>query len=175
MFETQDIGSPIGDMLKNVKVRAVNRHATDVAVGDVMALDIGATETDTQNGNGADGRTNLPIENAVFQNLIQYEGAGLLVSSCPVVVTSLLDGTGAQGQTVEVAIAGYVAEVKFGGTIAVGDKLQVDHATPNDRELIRLTAGAGISCVGTALTASGGSFIKVLFNGFAGMFGGDNA
>ena len=150
-----------GQLYGTFKNRAVNRTGSAVAIGDVLALDMNGAQTETQNGNGVGGATGLDEADAVFQNAVTVAAGnkdGILG-----VVTSLLDGAGADNSDIELTFVKQRVEAKVNGTLAVGDRLM---PTTTNR-LIALTSASDNRAVAVALedNASGDGAIDVLFCG----------
>lgn len=99
---------------KTQKMRVVNRcGATALAIGDVVALDLDASDAATKALSGVGGVTLATLTEAMFHNVVQVGAAPLNAIVC--VVTSLLSGNGADDTEVEVAVSGPV-QAKVGGT-----------------------------------------------------------
>lgn len=136
------------------KMRVMNRcGSTALAVGDVVALDLDASDTATQNLQGVRSVTLSEIAEAVFANVVQLGAAPL--NAIPVVVTDLLSGDGADDTEVEVAISGIV-DAKIGGTnwssayASNGVALMAD-TTGGNRRLVAATDGANTGKVALIL------------------------
>lgn len=127
------------------KHRAVNRcGATALAVGDVVALDLDASDAATQALSGVGGITLASLTDAMFHNLVEVGAAPVNAIIC--VVTSLLSGAGADNTEVEVAIGGPCL-AKVGGTnwaaarSSCGVALMAD-TTGTNRRLVAAADGA---------------------------------
>jgi len=95
------------------KLRVMNRcGATALVVGDVVALDLDASDAATQALSGVGGTTQT-LREAMFGNVVPVAAAP--VNALIAVVTNLLAGAGADDTEVEVQIAGEVT-AKVGGT-----------------------------------------------------------
>lgn len=135
----------------NQKMRVVNRcGATAVALGDVVAFDVDASDAATQALSGVGGSTLASLTEAMFHNVVQPGAAPL--NAMIAVVTSLLSGGGADDTEIEVQISGRV-QAKVGGTdweaarASCGVALMVD-TTGNNRRLVAAADGANRGKVG---------------------------
>lgn len=96
------------------KKRVVNRcGATALAIGDVVAFDHKATQTETRALAGVGGVLLSSLRDAMWSNIIEVGAAP--ANAIVAVVTSLLSGAGADNTEVEVAYSGHV-QAKIGGT-----------------------------------------------------------
>ena len=112
-----------GQLFQTHKRRVMNRSAATVAVGDVLALDMLGTATETAAGQGVGGITGLDLADAIFHNAVAVatgNADGLIV-----VVKSLLSGSGADNTEVEVALCSQRIGVLCEGTtdVVIGDRL----------------------------------------------------
>lgn len=127
------------------RMRVVNRGgATALQVGDVMALDLDASDAATQALAGVGGQTLASLTEAMFHNIVQPGAAP--VNAIIVVVTDLLSGGGEDDTEVEVQISGPV-QAKVGGTnwttaySSCGVALMADTTSAN-RRLVAAADGA---------------------------------
>lgn len=162
------------------KLRVMNRGgATALALGDVMALDLDASATETQANEGVGGDTDT-LEQAMFGNIVEVGAAP--DNAIIVVVTDLLAGAGADNTEVEVQLAGPVL-AKVGGTdwsaafASAGVALMAD-TTGANRRLVAATDGANTGKVGliteniaTDLSSSNQAQTNVTLFGFGSSVG----
>lgn len=99
---------------EKVMRRVMNRGgATALAVGDVMAFDVDASDAATQALSGVKGNTVSTLIEAMYSNIVNVGAAPLNAEIC--VVVDLLDGEGADDTEVVVQVIGQVT-AKVGGT-----------------------------------------------------------
>lgn len=118
--------------------RVMNRTGGSVVVGSVLALDVQADQTETQNGDGVGGISGLDVEDAIFHNVENVDAGnkdGMLV-----VVNRLLDGGGADDTEIEVVLCSQRVAVEVDSTtdIARGDRLKWGSAD----HLVKFTSAA---------------------------------
>ncbi len=135
----------------NKKMRVVNRcGSTALQVGDVVALDVDASDAATQALSGVGGETLDSLTEAMFHNIVQVGAAPL--NALIGVVTNLLSGGGADDTEVEIQISGRV-KAKVGGTdwsatrSSCGVALMAD-TTGANRRLVAATDAANRGKVG---------------------------
>jgi len=168
----QGTNRPGQQPFENKRLRVVNRGgATALVVGDLMAVDIDASDAATQALSGVGGVTLAGLEEAVFHNIVNV-AAGPLIGLVGV-VTSLLSGAGADDTEVEIQISGRVT-AKVGGTnwaaarSSCGVAVMAD-TTGANRRLIAAADGAQgvvgriISDVATDLAAASATAEVILF------------
>jgi hypothetical protein len=133
------------------RLRVVNRcGATALQVGDVVALDLDASDADTQALKGVGGVTLPSLTEAMFHNVVEVAAAPVNAIVC--VVTSLLSGGGEDDTEVEVQVGGRV-KAKVGGTnwssarASCGVALMAD-TTGANRRLVAAADGANRGKVG---------------------------
>lgn len=162
------------------RIRVVNRcGSTALKVGDVVCLDLDASDAATQSKLGVGGVTLDTLTEAMFQNVVQP--AASPVNGIVCVVTNLLSGGGADDTEVEVQIGG-VVEAKVGGTdwsstrSSCGVRLMVD-TTGANRRLIAATdgtnaiVGAIVEAIDQNLTSSSKQLTQVLLFGWGNLVG----
>lgn len=137
--------------LENIKRRVMNRcGSTALKIGDVVAFDLDASATETQNLKGVRGETVQTLATAMFSNVVEVGAAP--VNAWVAVVVDLLDGDGADNTEVEVQLCGEV-QAKVGGTnwsssyASCGVALMAD-TTGANRRLVAATDGANTGKVG---------------------------
>ena len=164
----------------NHKARVMNRcGSTALAVGDVVAFDTDASQTETQNLKGVNGATLASLTEAMFANVIEVGAApknGLIG-----VVTNLLDGDGEDNTAVEVQFSGRVL-AKVGGTnwssayASCGVAVMTD-TTGANRRLIAATDGTNsktgiiIEAIDEDLSSSNKQQTEVLLMGIGNLVG----
>lgn len=167
--------------------RVINRcGATALKVGDIVKLDIVATDTDTQEGGGpgnqaGSGDTANPspysVQDAMYANVIPLAVVGEDVLQFPVIVTDLLGGAGADNTEVEVGIQGTFLTNLATATYAKGAPLMLTSSTTL-RSLSALAATTGQRPVGVAATSgdavAGTASLYVTFFGWASLVGGQH-
>lgn len=106
------------------KRRVMNRSGGSVSVGDVLALDLQAAETETSDGNGVGNEDNLDVQDAVFHNAVAVATANIM--NPIVVVTGLLSGEGGDDTEIEVGLCFQRRQVLVESTsdISRGDQLK---------------------------------------------------
>jgi len=156
------------------KLRVVNRGGTTaLVVGDVMALDLDASDAATQAFSGVGGVTLTNTQEACFHNIVDVGAEPLTGLVC--VVTDLLSGAGADNTEVEVQISG-VVKAKVGGTdwsttlASNGVHVMADTAGSQIRRMILATAivvqginGRIIENIATDLSAANTTADIILF------------
>lgn len=167
------------------KLRVVNRcGATALAVGDVVALDVDASDAGTIALGGPGGVTLSNLTEAMFANIVEVAAAPL--NALVAVVTDLLGGAGADNTDVEVAISG-VVQAKVGATnweaarSSCGVAVMADTTGANRKFIAATDAaarginGAIVSDVAVDLTSTT-ALASVLLFGWGGLVGpvGDN-
>ena len=170
MFQTSN--RPGQQPFEAKKIRVVNRGgATALVVGDLMAVDIDASDAATIALAGVGGVTLAGLEEAIFHNIVNV-AAGPLIGLVGV-VTNLISGTGADDQEVEIQISGRVT-AKVGGTdwsaarSSMGVALMADTTGANRRLIAAADAAQGvcgriISDVATNLAAASATTDVILF------------
>lgn len=139
------------------KLRVMNRcGATALVLGDVVALDLDASQAETKALSGPGGATLSTLTEAMFANVVELAAAP--VNALVGVVTDLLAGAGADNTEVEIAISGIV-ETKVGGTDwnndqydSCGVALMAD-TTGANRRLIAATDNPNTGKVGLIVEA----------------------
>lgn len=136
------------------RLRVVNRcGSTALKVGDVVALDLDASDAATQALQGVGGVTLDSLIEAMFHNAVEVAAAPL--NAIIGVVTSLLSGGGDDNTEVEIQIGGHV-EAKIGGTnwstalTSCGVALMAD-TTGANRRLVAAADGANRGKVGLVI------------------------
>jgi hypothetical protein len=164
----------------NHKARVMNRcGSTALAVGDVVAFDTDASQTETQNLKGINYATLSSLTAAMFANVIEVGAApqnGIIA-----VVTNLLGGDGEDNTEVEVQFSGRVL-AKVGGTdwsstrASCGVAVMAD-TTGANRRLIAATDGTNskvgliIEAIDENLSASNKQQTEVLLLGIGNAVG----
>jgi hypothetical protein len=174
-----DNNRPNQPPFENKKLRVMNRGgSTALKVGDVMALDLDASASETQNKKGVGGDVTTLLE-AMFANIVEV-GASPVNGIC-VVVTSLLSGGGEDNTEVEVQVSGPV-KAKVGGTnwssslASAGVRVMAD-TTGANRRLIAATdgtnhvVGAIAEDIATDLSGSDQQETEVLLFGWGNLVG----
>lgn len=162
------------------KLRVMNRcGATPLEVGDVVALDLDASDAATQARLGPGGMAFSTLAEAMFANVVPV-GADPQ-NALIVVVTDLLNGQGEDDTEVEVALSGIV-DVKVGGTdwssarSSCGVQLMAD-TTGANRRLVAASHAPNRGKVGRIVEAidanlsSTNQTAKVLLFGFGSSVG----
>lgn len=166
---------------KSQKMRVVNRAgATALAVGDVVAFDVDASDAATQALSGVGSITLSSLTEAMFHNVVNVGAAPL--NAMIAVVTNLLSGAGADNTEIEVQISGRV-KAKTGGTnwaaaySSCGVGVMAD-TTGANRRLVLATDGANTGKVGmiveavdTDLSAANQQLTEVLLLGWGSSVG----
>jgi len=149
-----------GQFYANARNRVVNRTGSAVTIGEIVALDSAAAQSETAAGQGVGGATGLDVPDAIFQNAVTV-AAGNKDFIIGVVVDLL--GDGSDNSDIEIQVLGQRVACDVNGTIAAGDRLMP--TTTN--KLIALTSASDNRCVGIALeaNASGDGQIDCLFCG----------
>ncbi len=135
------------------KVRVVNRGGTTaLALGDVMAFDLDASQTETKAFKGVGGVVLASTKEAVWHNIVDVGTAGTL-NQFICVVSSLLSGAGADNTEVEVTISGEVQASVYGTNWASantsnGVVVMADVGGSQVRQLIAATDLVNIAKVG---------------------------
>jgi hypothetical protein len=166
----------LNDAVPTVKWRVRNRGgATAVAIGDIMAFDLTAGQSETAAGEGPGGLTGLPVDDAVWLNIIDPTVPAALLGNVYCVVTDLLDGAGADNTEVVVTVQGAVnAKCHLNATRNLA---LTPAGTASLRELILIQDAAGV-CRPVAYartaqdTSSTAALAPVIFFGWAGWVGG---
>lgn len=165
---------------KEQKMRVVNRcGATALKLGDVVALDLDASDADTQALNGVGGKVGTLTE-AMFHNVVEVGAAP--VNALIGVVVNLLSGAGADNTEVEIQISGRV-QAKVGGTnwasarSSCGVALMAD-TTGANRRLVAATDAANrgkvaliIEAIDEDLGSSNKQLTEVLLLGWGSSVG----
>lgn len=164
-------------VFETIKWRVRNRGgATAVAIGDLMCFDLTASQSETSSGEGPGGLTGLPVNDAVWLNIIDPTVPATILSNCYCVVVDLLDGAGADNTEVEVLVQGAVS-VEVNGTNFTRNQALMPAATASLRQLILYADAAGnrpIANITTPVDTSGAAAVSpVQFYGWAGMVGGN--
>lgn len=164
-------------VFRKISWRVVNRTAATVAVGDLVSFDITAGETETAAGQGPGGATGLPVNEAMWLNVItpalQTAGSGLLTTVYAIVI-DLGDGAGADNTDIEVAVQGVVTAAVQGTNFTRGLPL-IASGTSANRNLILLADAAGNRALGMIMTPADGSSAEttttILFYGWGALMG----
>ncbi len=165
---------------KEQKMRVVNRcGATALALGDVVAFDVDASDADTKALNGVGG-TVATLTEAMFHNVVQVGAAPL--NAIVAVVTNLLSGAGADNTEIEVQISGR-CQAKVGGTdwstayASCGVALMADTTGANRRFVLATDAANRGKCaiiieaIDSNLAAANKQLTEVLLLGFGSSVG----
>ncbi len=148
-----NINNRPGQFFQTHKRRVVQRTATAVVLGDVMAIDTASVESETSNGDGVGGIAGLDEQDAIFHNLTEVHADN--IDGIIVVVTGLLSGLGAENTEVEVTLCGQRVPTKVDGDsvdVAVGDRLIAIAGTGRAlRVLVAATDGLDVNAVAYAL------------------------
>lgn len=168
-----NINNRAGQVFTTHKRRVMNRTAATVAIGDVVAFDMLATDADITKGVG--GGTGLDKQDGIFHNVVAVAAGnkdGLIA-----VVSGLLSGAGKDNTEIEVTLLGQRVKCKVNSTtdIAIGDRLKPVAA---DDHLVKLAAAAAderaVAYALEARTTDDEGTIDVTFFGgvpFAGALG----
>lgn len=162
-------------VFQKITWRVRNRGgATAVAVGDLMAFDLTSSQSETTAGEGPGGITGLPVNDAIWVNVIDPTVPATVLTNCYCIVTDLLDGAGADNSEIEVCVQGVVQAEINGTNFTRGQALQAA-GTASLRQLILLADAAGnrpIAKVLTAVDASSTAQVSdVFFYGWGGLLG----
>jgi len=179
----------VGPLFVPWKRQVVVRHATAVAVNDVMALDSTLASSSTTSGYSASESGGGTLGAATGSSAISgyYQGNWILKPDLgytgiitPLgesdtagqhycVVTSLLGGTGADGTLVEVTLLGRCVVKVASATLTPGQLLMMS-TTEANRELIAAATGTGSRPL--AVVEIGGSSVTTATVNFFGGLGG---
>lgn len=163
-----------GQLLRTQKLRVMNRTGGTRAIGDVVALDMTAAETETSNGQGVGGATGLDVQDAIFQNVVGVAAANK--DGIVGVVSNLLSGAGADNTEMEITLLSQRVQCEVESTtdIAKGDRLYPDASQTYLKKLA--SAAADQRAVAYALearTANDAGLIDVCFFGGLPYAGGN--
>lgn len=165
------------DVLPTIKWRVRNRcGATAVALGDLVCFDLTSSQSETTAGEGPGSITGLPVNDAVWLNVIDPTVPATILGNVYAVVSDLLDNAGADNSEIVVTVQGYVTAA-VNGTNFTRNQALSPAATTTLRQLILLTDVAGlcrpVAYIATPVDASGGETTTVVaFFGWGGYVGG---
>ena len=148
-----NINNRAGQFFQHHKRRVVNRTGADFELGDICALDMLGTATETAAGEGVGGVTGLDLADAIFHNVVALAAGNIDGILC--LVTGLLSGAGADNVEVEVTLCAQRVQARCSGSvdIVVGDRLLAAVATDNLIKLTTSTDGADVQAIAYALEA----------------------
>ncbi|MGD9631421.1 MAG: hypothetical protein AB7V18_19450 [Pyrinomonadaceae bacterium] len=175
-----------GNPFARVELRAINRTDGAVAVGQILVLNFNLdapTATGGELGGGpgtptGTGTLTAPApygtEDGIFCNVDEGTTPAQGVQQMYVVVTNLLDGSGADGTEIVVCLQGVVTVDTVSGNYDVGDTLMATTTAAN-RELIAYAAGDGNRPIAICLTEQdSATSVRAMFFGWNAFFATGN-
>jgi hypothetical protein len=174
------LGTGVGPYFTPSKCIVYNRTGGTVAIGDVLALDYlnaesghgdVALDPNTDEGNATAATKCWPLGNAILPvtgTIGENEGDPGAIFG---VVTSLMQGAGANDTKVELTIQG-VVKAKMSGSITFGMELYPVNAQSHlVNYVVNDAAQEGIRRIGKALHSGSSKVDWILFDGISGVFG----
>ncbi len=118
-----NINNRPGQFFQHHKRRMVNRTGSDLAIGDLLSIDMLGTATETAAGEGVGGITGLDVQDAIFHNAVLSAAAN--IDGIHVLVSGLLSGAGADDVEFEATLCAQRVQARVNGTVDVliGDRL----------------------------------------------------
>lgn len=162
------------DVFAKVSWACVNRTGAAVALGDIVALDLAAGQSETAAGQGPGGVTGLPVPDAIFCNVIVPANQATNVGQIFGVVIDLGSQSGADDTDVMVQFNG-ACQAKVGSNVSARRTLLECATTEGDMNLITYSAATGLRPIafstGTADGSSTETLCDVIFFGWTGITG----